>query len=785
MMACNPKAKDPQFPCATHLPWRGFAELVAQACGVPAVALARLDGKQIYCVDTVGMPPFSQIFSTAAQAAQALRRCAFPSDLPHASKEILSFADGSPAGALTLFSQTATESPLLSHFARHAEHLLHHSGWNAAAHASEALFRTIFDPSDLPLFFWDTENHLVDTNPAGVRLLGYTREECRSGLVTWRSVAPPPHGEALARIGQGVIEKESATTFEVEFLRACDHARVPVQVVSACLPGRNDRGVSFLLDMTPRRIAEREMQRAQAALQKRERSLRLAIEAGRLGTWDYSPTAKSIKWSRRCREIFGTGLHQLTTYPEFLRVVHPAHRDQVKQALKDLLSQRGQGHHEMEFRIIRKHDQIQRWVLARAQAFFGEIAGERTPSLLIGTLLDITERKHSEAELCRARDAAEAANAAKDQFIAKLSHELRTPLTPVLMGIDLLLKNEEFSPSLRQDITVMQHNIQIEARLIDDLLDVTRIVHGKLDLHLEEVDVHRLLDQAAGICAPQAAQQGVTVCFRLEACEYWIGGDPARLLQVLWNLLQNATKFTPPGGVVVITTSNPAPGLLTISVRDSGIGIEPAVLPKLFDLFEQGMTQKPQCMGGLGLGLAICKGVVELHGGSIQATSDGPGCGATFTVELETCTPPAVLPSCPSCCASPELPVKNGNHSEAQNPIRLLVVEDHSPTAELMARLLRRAGYGVTLAHSVAEAKELARCNRFALVLSDIGLPDGTGRDLMTHLREHYQLRGIALSGFGTDADARASLAAGFVEHVVKPVEWNQLAAALNRVLVG
>lgn len=785
MTAPNTPLSPTDFPDVQPL-WNDFAALVAQACGVQAAALTRLDGACIHCVSTAGMPPFSRSFSTPQEAAQILEkwgteegRCAFPSGLPQAATAILRHADDSPAGALSVFSETEIPLPLLSRFARHAEQILERSGWGDA---SEALFRTIFEHSELPLFFWDTGHRLVDTNPAGVNLLGYTREDCRNGRVTWRSITPPRHDRAVAAMCQRVIEKRSAASFEVEFLRACDNTLILVQVVTSFLPGCSGMGVAFILDMTTRRIAEREMQRAQAALKERERSLRLAIQAGNLGTWDYTPATNTIKWSRRCREIFGTGLNQLATYPEFLLAVYPADRIRVKKAIEEILAQPGDGNTELEFRIVGRQDRNLRWVLARAQVFFGDVAGERGPTLLIGTLLDITERKRSEAELCRARDAAEAANAAKDQFIAKLSHELRTPLTPVLMGIDLLLNNDELDASLRRDLAVMHHNIQLEARLIDDLLDVTRIVHGKLDLHLEEVDLHRLLDQAMGICAPQAAQQGVTVCLRLEAAEFWTGGDPARLLQVFWNLLQNATKFTPPGGVIVISTFNPAPERITITVRDSGIGIEPTALPKLFDAFEQ--VNPSQYMGGLGLGLAICKGVVAMHGGSIHVASDGPGSGTTFTVELETSSPPAVLPSFPGCYVQTGTPQKIAHDPNPCNgPVHLLVVEDHSPTAELMARLLRRSGYAVTLAHTVAQAKELAARNHFSLVLSDIGLPDGSGRDLMTHLRDCYGLSGIALSGFGTEADTRASLAAGFVEHVVKPVEWNQLAAALHRVL--
>ena len=285
---------------------------------------------------------------------------------------------------------------------------------------------------------------------------------------------------------------------------------------------------------------------------------------------------------------------------------------------------------------------------------------------------------------------------------------------------------------------------------------------------------------------PKAQENALSICFRLDAREHWTGGDSARLEQVFWNLLQNATKFTPPGGVIQISTSNPAPSRILVAIRDSGIGIEPKMLTKLFGAFEQGGAAMTRRYGGLGLGLAICKGVIELHGGAIRAFSEGKGTGTTFFVELGTATPPAVLPSAKSF--PPPTPTSqefNAPSREKSAPIRLLVVEDHPHTGDMISRLLRRAGYAVCLARNLADAKKLAACQSFDLVVSDIGLPDGNGRELMAFLRATYGLHGIALSGFGTDEDVKASLVAGFREHVVKPVAWKQLDDAVRRVLGG
>jgi signal transduction histidine kinase len=365
---------------------------------------------------------------------------------------------------------------------------------------------------------------------------------------------------------------------------------------------------------------------------------------------------------------------------------------------------------------------------------------------------------------------AEAANAAKDRFLAILSHELRTPLTPILYAVDILGKDADCPPHLREACGIIQRNIQLEVRLIDDLLDLARIRNGKLAIRMQETDALQNIREAIRICADDMARRRIRLVEHYEASSTILRGDPARLQQVFWNLLANATKFTPEGGEIHVRTANDGDHLL-VEIRDTGIGIEPQRLLSIFDAFAQGARGSS---AGLGLGLAICKALVHLHVGSIEAKSDGPGQGATFTVrvplaqaslsELEAA--PASLPATPS------------------QPVRLLVVEDHRDTAETLQRLLTRRGYAVRIACSVSEALQAADGEPFDVLVSDIGLPDGRGTDLLEQLQSHFSgpIRAIAMSGFGMEEDLARSRRAGFAEHLTKPVEFGALQAAIARL---
>ena len=252
----------------------------------------------------------------------------------------------------------------------------------------------------------------------------------------------------------------------------------------------------------------------------------------------------------------------------------------------------------------------------------------------IAVIRDITERKRAEIGLEMAKKEAEAANRAKDAFLSALSHELRTPLNPVKMAVSALLSDGVADGSLREDLEMILRNVDLEVRLIDDLLDVTRIAHGKLVLAQQPCDLHEIVRHAMQVCDHTIREKRLEVLLRLDAPDANVVGDGQRLQQVFWNLVSNASKFTPEGGRVTVWSEMVRPGVVQVGVRDNGVGIDPLHLPVLFEAFEQGGGGMTQRFGGLGLGLAICRGIVDLHGGRIWAESEGEGKGATFVVEL-------------------------------------------------------------------------------------------------------------------------------------------------------
>jgi two-component system CheB/CheR fusion protein len=321
---------------------------------------------------------------------------------------------------------------------------------------------------------------------------------------------------------------------------------------------------------------------------------------------------------------------------------------------------------------------------------------------------------------------------------------------------------------------MIRRNVELEARLIDDLLDLSRVTNGKLRLQMQPTGIHDLLRQVFQICASDLAAKQLHLTTDFTAGEDRVTGDPARLQQVFWNLLKNAIKFTPEGGRIAVRSREVEGGRIAVEVEDSGIGIAADVLPRMFNAFAQGEAKASRQSGGLGLGLAISKAVVEMHGGTIRAASAGPGQGASLVVEIPAAAP---APEAAAPVPSPEQAV-----ARARKP-RLLLVEDHEDTARMLAKLLRFSGYRVRTAATVAQALEAAATDRFDLLVSDLGLPDATGYDLMRQVRQLYGTPGIALSGYGMEEDVRKSMEAGFLDHLVKPINLDQLKATIQRAV--
>lgn len=368
-------------------------------------------------------------------------------------------------------------------------------------------------------------------------------------------------------------------------------------------------------------------------------------------------------------------------------------------------------------------------------------------------------------------DALRSANAAKDEFLAMLSHELRTPLAPVLSVVSATLADTPLSADLRETFSIIQRNVELEARLIDDLLDLTQIASGRLKIERKPVDIHACIESALDVCQHQIDDKKIVVHTELAAAEPTVLGDFSRLNQVLWNVLKNAVKFSPVNGRITLSTANDA-GNVVVEVRDNGVGIEPERLATIFGAFSRGIPQPTAT--GLGLGLAITRAIVEGHGGEIRATSDGRNLGAVFHISLPgTKVAKAPIPPLPRD-ASAELRGKT-----------IMVVEDHEDTRRVLARVLRRRGFGVIAAGSVEAAAAQFAASPPDLLICDIGLPDGTGWDLLEKLRPYGPIRAIAVSGYGMDSDVEKSREIGFTAHLTKPIDFPRLEAVIAEVLAA
>jgi signal transduction histidine kinase/ActR/RegA family two-component response regulator len=384
----------------------------------------------------------------------------------------------------------------------------------------------------------------------------------------------------------------------------------------------------------------------------------------------------------------------------------------------------------------------------------------------------MAERRRAEEALQQQNAAVEAANRTKDHFLAMLSHELRTPLTPVISALEALEIGPAQTREVKSALAMIRRNVELETQLIDDLLDFTRIAKDKLQLRFAPVDAHVAISDVVEMCRAEAESRKLEVHLNLRANTHYVAADAAKFQQIIWNLLKNAIKFTPEDGEIAISSSNPSPEVLTISVRDTGIGMEPEVMRRIFDPFEQGNRSFERRFGGLGLGLAISKSLAQAHGGALTAQSDGRNRGSTFLLSMQTISPAEGLDG----------PAKRTGENFRQG-LRILLVDDHQDTCTALEKLLVRRGHLVAATHSIRSAMETAVRNQFDLLISDIALPDGNGVELMMQLHAISKIPGIAISGFGNNGDIEKSLQAGFAEHLIKPVKLDALEAAIERAI--
>lgn len=388
---------------------------------------------------------------------------------------------------------------------------------------------------------------------------------------------------------------------------------------------------------------------------------------------------------------------------------------------------------------------------------------------------DTTEGCQAQTAIAEARTHAEAAGKARDRLLAIVSRELRTPLTPVLVTLAALQDDPQVPAALRTELAIMRRQIELEAKLIDGLLDLTRMTRGKLQLKPELVDTHVLVDGAFASAAQEADVFHPTAKWDLQATEHFVWADPIRLQQVCWNIIRNALQYTPDSGTIHIRSRNLADGTLELEFADTGAGIDPAFLPRVFDDFERGHHAGLCRSGGLGLGMAIARTLIEQLGGSIQAASEGLGKGAVFTIRLQ-----AVEQARKELPAEP--PASAGARGMAVLSPHILLVEDDAETADALVCTLQCMGYRVSTATTVEESLAAGQRERFDLLLCDIGLPDGSGLDVMRWFGRRQSIPGIALSGYATPGYLQRSRDVGFGMHLIKPIAAGALRAAIKEV---
>lgn len=399
------------------------------------------------------------------------------------------------------------------------------------------------------------------------------------------------------------------------------------------------------------------------------------------------------------------------------------------------------------------------------------VKGETEHALLPRAIRYAIERKRLQEGVLLARAEAERANAVKDDFLAMLGHELRNPLAPIVTALNVL--ERKGAAGIERELTILRRQVQYVVRLVDDLLDVARIAHGKVELHREDVDIADVVDAGLETAAPLIEERQHGVAIEVPRGRYFVHGDRSRLGQVVSNLLTNAAKYTNPGGAIRIGASANDDGGVELTVSDNGVGMDAALIERVFEVFAQGERTIDRSAGGLGLGLAILKNFVSLHGGSVSARSDGPGRGSEFIVRLPTRRRAGSSPSAPP--PPPEEPT-------LAPPRRVLIVDDNADGAELLEVGLRTLGHETCVAHDGPSALAAAKSFRADVALLDIGLPVMSGYDLARALRE---LLGdatpvlVAVTGYGQDSDRKQSRDAGFAHHLVKPVDLEAVGALI------
>jgi PAS domain S-box-containing protein len=642
---------------------------------------------------------------------------------------------------------------------------------------------------------------ITSWNKGAQRIFGYTADEVIGKPVT--ILIPPDHEDeepailARLRAGKRIEHYETIRVTKDGRLRDISLTVSPIKGPNGEIVGAS----KIARDITDQKQARRELDEA-------SQRLKLALDAARLGDWSWDARTDVTVMSETAANIFGISPDAHLSWADLRDLLHPDDRERTRQAVEEALANHND--YDIEYRAIRS-DNSQVWVLSKGRGIYAE---NGTVTGMLGFIQDISTRKANEetlreqaealrtlnetAQIARA-DAekaaaenerlyrqAEESSRLKEEFLATISHELRTPLSAIL-GWARMLRTGQLSPeNSAKALDTIERNARAQAQLVDDLLDVSRIITGKLRMDVRPSDPNSFIDAAVEAVRPAAEAKNVRIQKVVDTAPISIPGDPVRLQQVVWNLLSNAIKFTPRGGRVQIYSQR-VNSHLEIVVSDSGQGISPDFLPHVFDRFRQADQKTSRQHGGMGLGLAIVRHLVEMHGGTVRAASEGEGKGATFTVTLPI-TPVYQVDSTGSRVHPGARDLLPANDiTDRLDGMRILVVDDEPDTRELLKQGLEYCGATVRVAGSAAEALDELNTSSPDVLISDIGMPGADGYDLIREVRKLPVARGgkiaaIALTAYTRIEDRLQSLRAGYDMHVPKPVELAELVAVAASV---
>lgn len=512
---------------------------------------------------------------------------------------------------------------------------------------------------------------------------------------------------------------------------------------------------------------------AEAALSEREEMLRLAIDAADVGEWYVDMLADTMFWPPRVRAMFGIFDDHPVTLADFYAGLHPEDRERTGASFAQAADPRRRTQYASEYRTIGRDDGVVRWVAAKGRGIF-DASGRCIR--MIGTAIDITKRKADEEALLESGERLRQADRRKDEFLAMLAHELRNPLAPISAAAELLQIVKLDDERVRRTSQIIGRQVSHMTGLVDDLLDVSRVTRGLVELENSALDMRQIVADAVEQVTPLIRARGHHLELRLAPDATMVEGDRKRLVQVLANLLNNAAKYTHDSGHVRLSTEV-RDGCVRIEVSDNGIGMAPELVSRAFDLFAQAERSSDRSSGGLGLGLALVRSLVELHHGTVTCESAGLGKGSTFTICLPRLRGQGAAAGQPH--AHP------GGATRPEPALRVLVVDDNVDAAAMLAMLLEASGHRVSVEHDPRRVLARARIEVPQVCLLDVGLPEIDGNELARQLRAQPETAAatlVAVTGYGQESDRAQSLRAGFDHHLVKPVDSRTLGEILVAV---